>query len=417
MGVAFNGPVDLTEVVVDKSLRPFVPSAAPGMMGMNELQEFYQALASAQGAPCDVLFMGDSMIQGVNSSNDGVTGKRFQNLLIERLRRAAGVRVGGRGYIPASYGGYTTASGFTLSGTAAQSDHGLAQNGRTMSASSTLTLTGVVCSSFDVFVKRQSGAGTLSVTIDGGAPTNVVLSDTPFGDGKKVNFAAVGSIGSTHTIVISHVSGSNVIFEGIMLYNGDESAGVRLWDNAKGGEPASDFNTVTTWQGAVTTIAPDLVILGHLQVEYQAQTALATYKSAVQSLITTLRTLKTDVPILLLAPQKSNFSVSPAAGKEHDKYVEQLRQLSFENTFCSFLDLSIYIEEFWSQTDVVHPDDNGQRMYCAITARELLRHWDDLPMKVVVSDEVTTVRVVTASTYSGLSAAAKRDDTHYLIVG
>ena len=201
----------------------------------DKLRPFYASLADRATSPLDVLVVGDSISEGEGS---GVITNRWSSRFLASLRaqfQPQGV-AGGRGYIPAWYAQASPApatAGFTPSGSgiAQATTYGLGRRSVTLSAGGTLTVT-VNCTSFDLVYPKQVSGGIVSVAIDGGTAVNVDTTAAGALGGQKTRFTP--TLRGPHTIVISYVSGTPMV-EGIMVYDGDENLGVRLWGSGPSG--------------------------------------------------------------------------------------------------------------------------------------------------------------------------------------
>lgn len=228
---------------------------------------FHTALAKRETTPVDIVCIGDSITEGARSST---LDDRWVNRLRDKLRSAyptPGVS-GGFGYIPAQY--YTTGPNndsqvFTLTGgvVLATTQFGLGKRSVVLDASGEkITASNIQCSSFDVVYTQGTTQGTFGVSIDGGAVTTHSTAGAT-SSGTRWNAGALTP--GEHDIEISWQSGNKVDIEGIMVYDGDEDAGIRMWEGGHGGVKTSAFNIsaspVTYWQETITNIQPDLVLI------------------------------------------------------------------------------------------------------------------------------------------------------------
>ncbi len=229
--------------------------------------KFRHAIANRMSSPVDIMCIGDSLTEGARAST---LETRWVNVLRDLLRAAyptPGI-TGGFGYIPAQY--YTTGPNnnsqvFTLGGTAnvlADTTFGLGKRSVVLDASGEkINASGVVCSSFDVVYTQGTTQGVVGVSIDGGA---VVTHATNGATSSGTRWNAGALTPGPHDIEISWQSGNKVDLEGIMVYNGDESAGIRMWEGGHGGFKAGFFDisaAPTYWQECVTNVQPDLVLI------------------------------------------------------------------------------------------------------------------------------------------------------------
>lgn len=300
------------------------------------LRKFYSALADRANSPVDILTIGDSRTEGQGAT---VVGDRWQDRLLAALRLRYSVLgvTGGRGYIPAWYA-FTvpspTGAGFTPSGSVTQSQtFGLGRRSVTLAASGTLTIT-VTCSSFDLIYAVSASASSVTVTIDGGAADLVSIGAGNLGGQFKHYTTSVG----THTIVITHASGAPIV-EGIMVYNGDESKGLRLHDGSHFGFTSGSFVSNGSWAQSVTPAAPDLAIicLGTNDVGAGAVPA-ATFKTNLSTIITSIRARAAECPVVIVAPSERGDTYTPV--EPWANYVIAMREVATVTSGAIFFDMA-----------------------------------------------------------------------------
>ena len=225
------------------------------------LRRWFAALATRSTAPADIMTVGDSILEGAGLTSYlnrpvYLLGKKLQNLF-----PLPGV-TGGYGFVapfmnasaPADYPvvnvggsqGLTYGLGFrSLTWTAA--------------ASSTITIPGAT--TIGIRYLQSLTTGSLKWSIDGGATTTIDTSGTP------VDFAetkiAIRDQGA-HALKVEWVAGT-IIFDGFMVYNGDESSGIRVFEGDQAGAGSTSFVGDATLQtrlgDTMATISPDLLIV------------------------------------------------------------------------------------------------------------------------------------------------------------
>ncbi|MGB3329708.1 MAG: SGNH/GDSL hydrolase family protein, partial [Thermomicrobiales bacterium] len=260
------------------------------------LRRFHRALARVDSEPCDVLVIGDSISEGLQASS---RASRYIRRLLAGLRASyqpSGV-AGGEGYLPVFYQGATPTTVFAKTGTPTASTYGLGRRSFFLNAAGQkLAATGLQATGFDVFYTKSTG-GTFSWSVDGGAPTNVVVNgSTSDGNVVQIRNLAAGA----HSIELGWVSGTAGV-DGVMVYNGDEAAGVRLWDGARAGSTAAFFLANTTWMDCIATIQPDLVLIYLGTNDRGADNTLpATYRASMETLIADVRAKCVTRPSIVL---------------------------------------------------------------------------------------------------------------------
>ena len=234
------------------------------------LRPFHAALARRSADPVDILCIGDSLTEGARVST---LEKRWVALLREKLRArfpTPGV-TGGVGYLCADYyaaGTNTDLEAFTQTGGVSDTGasdfkgrFGLGRRARVLSTVGDALSITVTCSSFDVIYKANLGGATsLDVAIDGGLATTVSTVDAvTAAEGTRWNSGALTP--GSHSIVITQKVGTTYV-EGMMVYLGDEAAGIRMWESGQGGARSWSFNSPDNiWIVCVKTAFPSLVLI------------------------------------------------------------------------------------------------------------------------------------------------------------
>jgi lysophospholipase L1-like esterase len=170
-----------------------------------------------------------------------------------------------------------------------------------------------------------------------------------------------------------------VYIEGMMVYDGDETKGVRLWDGAHSGYTTANFTANQRWQWSLQAPVPDLIFLALGTNDFRANTAAATYGTDVGLIIDRIRTenipggadICPNVPIILVHLQEPvDGSYTPTWAS----YLAQLEAVAAARTDVFVIDVSAYIPGGVSLGigDTLHPDDNGHAAIANIVSRALL---------------------------------------------
>jgi lysophospholipase L1-like esterase len=352
------------------------------------LESFFRKLANASSSVVNVMYLGDSISEGQGSvSNATLTGRWIQrfNDELRRVAQPAGVP-GGRGYVPAYYDinstTYPAATvGFARSGTITlDAVKGLGRRAAQLGASGTLTIT-VTCTSFDVVFRRDTGgnSGVFSVVVDSGSATNIDTTSSPYTHGGyKQRFTP--SARGRHTIVITQVSGAPIV-EGIMIYDGDESSGIHLWDCAKSGYTANSFAAnATVWESMYAAL-PDLVVCALGTNDFRTNRTPAQFSTSINSIITSIRSqtspggsaIDSNMPILLVLPEEPNDgSYTYSWGQ----YRDVLATIAATSSNIAFIDVSPRLTKGQLlDIDNLHPTNAGHQFIAACVAGELLTGW------------------------------------------
>jgi len=274
------------------------------------LRRFHVALASAATSPVDIL------VGPTDSIGDGFTAssinKRFVSVLRDELRakfQPAGT-VGGQGYVDLwnqnAFADYPVVSANPIPNT----NYGLGLQALDMGqAIQTITVTATM-TDLDIIYRGNTGStgvgfGQILYTIDGDGGHFIETG------GKGANGEYVESITglsvASHTVVMygNYVGGTQAhlaTVEGVHIYNGDKTKGIRVWEGGQSGYKAQDYATVTTWGSAVKVVQPDLVVLPIGSNDYAAGRTAAQAKADIQAIITTIRANTTIAPSIVLLP-------------------------------------------------------------------------------------------------------------------
>jgi lysophospholipase L1-like esterase len=369
-------------------------------------RSFQTAIAKRESAAVDIVCIGDSLTEGADVTN---IEKRWVARLRDKLRAfypTPGV-TGGQGYICANYYVIGNASVpqqnqvFTQTGgtTDASYQTGLGRRFRRLSqAGDKLNIT-VTCSSVDVVYTKGTGRGVLGLSIDGGSVTTVNTSGGAVSGSK---FSSGALTPGSHAIEITWVSGGNVDVEGMMVYNGDENAGIRIWEGGHGGVK-SDFYTAGTqsWIETIHQIQPDhlFIELGANDWFYNSGVVAGSYGSFppsftqtnIEDLVGDLRTKCTVPPSITLIIAHARGDASPTVGQVPlevwDAYVDVYYAIAAADPSIGIIDMNTAMgPQAWVSgqpsygllsTDKVHINDSGSELYAntifrAITAQGLV---------------------------------------------
>jgi hypothetical protein len=161
-----------------------------------------------------------------------------------------------------------------------------------------VTVTGTAV---DLLWTGSSGTGTFSYAVDGGSATNVtppVAATLLDGQKTRVTFGSAG----THTITLTWVSGGNVFLDGVIVYNGDETKGIRGFDAGHNGLKTSDYTvtSVPPFEVSIGALNPHLIAVSLGENDWTADVPAATAQANLQSLIARIKTASTTSPSFVL---------------------------------------------------------------------------------------------------------------------
>jgi lysophospholipase L1-like esterase len=326
------------------------------------MEPWLSALANRASAPARWLAIGDSITEGSNASS---IFKRWVQRLLTGLRaRFPQTPVGGIGHLPPYYDTTTMGTPYTsanLSGTGKDTSWGPGRRAAVMTGASSYTYT-VTGTSVWVWFAQIPLAGVMSVVIDGGTPATVNVQGA-LDDGHVWQSPALTA--GQHTVTISVASGT-VYFTGVTVFNGDEAAGVQLFEAGHYGWKTTDWaNNGNYWPGSVRQIQPQLVTIALMTNDYQAGVDPAVCKTNITAMIAAVRAQCTAPPtvVLLTYPARGDVS-SPAY--PWSSYVAVAASIAAADAGVAHLDLSARYASptagnalgNWA-ADNVHPTDKG----------------------------------------------------------
>jgi lysophospholipase L1-like esterase len=275
--------------------------------GKTALTSFWERLANRATAPVDILFLGTSFIEG---NQAGSWLQRVDTHFVNEMRLrypTSGVSRGGAGYKSiVEHQATFSDTPVTLTGTSAVSaDFGLGLkcwNTSTSGAKAVYTLP-VGTTGVDILYVEYVGGGTIYWKVDAGANTNVSTSITgPNPATQRIQIRGM-TAGSAHTVEVGQVSGL-VFVEGMMIYAGDETSGIRGWNCGRGSSDTSTWTNATNkanWLNSVGMIDPALVFIEILGNDVtQSGLTKAVSKANLQTMITDIRTKCTGAPTIVL---------------------------------------------------------------------------------------------------------------------
>jgi hypothetical protein len=347
------------------------------MYGPQYFGVFNTKLVNVATTPVDIVMFGDSKTEGTAATDASQT---WVQLFLQKLRNVyqpVGV-TGGFGYVPGAYATPTFTQPWTLGGaavrntSAAAGNYGLGKRSITLSASGdTASITvgpGTIfggVTSVDVVYSQGSAQGKFTVTVDGGSPTTVDASTGGTVIGKRYRVSGLGPT-TSHTILVSWLSTNYIVLEGIMLYNGDENAGIRMWNGGHHGINAHDYSTSDLGWGAFNSINPALVFYQLGRNDLNNGNTVATIQTNVTSQITKIRSefASSYVQASIVYGMDWNDKLGVSAVDTYANWRTAMLQMAQSDGSLAFFDWSKIIPTIQTtaqnalgitQTDFVHP--------------------------------------------------------------
>jgi lysophospholipase L1-like esterase len=338
--------------------------------GENALEHWSNAVANRNSQPATWVAWGDSFTEGQGASK---RSDRWIDEALGSLRSTyptTGV-TGGAGYLPsfyATYGPDSTWMPFTSSGGSHIWEYwGGSLGNRIVNMSAggyeTFTVTGT---SVDILYSQGAG-GTFSYRVDSGAPVSVSTSGGYDPSSHvHVSFATPG----THTVTITGVSGTSYL-EGLMVYNGDESKGIRLYDAAHTGATTDHFTSSMWDQAEITATAKaDLVTIALGANDYLSGSetpagVTANLQGMIDSIRSKASTHSTHQPSIAVVVPWNFSAYGTINGYTWGDFADAIRDVAAADSSVALLDLTSTgspagVGGGLYASDGLHPSDSGQ---------------------------------------------------------
>lgn len=272
---------------------PWQPSAGSlsGLASIPALRPFRAALGDRNQNPVNIFVIGDSTDEGHGAGSTAADrASAWPNQLGMLLRdrfKTIGETNAGPNFVPVATASPTLPTGWTLTGSwngVVTGNYGpCALAAKSTAAADTATYTiPVGCTSIDILGVQGSTIGGYTYQIDGGAASaNFFGGVTPSKDGATQRITGWAT-NVTHTLQINTVGTSNFL-DGIILYFGNETKGIRVFDGGHYGSFSRLYLPTSTYQWikinpqppsslsgvqVVIPLNPDLVIIALAYNDY-----------------------------------------------------------------------------------------------------------------------------------------------------
>ncbi len=207
-------------------------------------------------------------------------------------------------------------------------------------SSQTWTMT-TNASAWDVFYTGlTTGTHNFSYKLDAGAVTPLTTSGyTAVSPGQRVRLGPLARPGTSHTLQLAGSTGSPIV-EGVYVYNGDESAGIRVWEAGHLGA------TTGTWLTSgilplqlLAYIQPALVVVALGINDFLTALTPAAITGNLNSLISTVRAYCAVPPSVVLFIEHPIIAAF-AYREPWDNYVQALYQYALNDGDIYVVDMN-----------------------------------------------------------------------------
>lgn len=359
------------------------------------------ALAKRETTPVDFLVIGDSWSEEPSIAGNLGTNERWFTRFQRKARNITQPPLiwGGPGF----YGPYSAVTpAFTYAGTADLIDHatGIGRRLMRLSQNATATIT-VPGTGIDIHYMKGGTSGNMTWKVNAGSETTVDTSAVSFDIGKLSLRAADGIVPGCTVTIKATTAGKYVYNAGAMIYDGDESAGLRFWCGGHAGytaalhtaDPYSLGNPNKAW----SLVDPDCVFIelgggdfiGGTTTPAQMQTDLTTLAAAIRAQCT-----KNPTIVFLIQPVIAQQGPTPlATGEEYRQAIKdwaasdgQITVLDMADLFGTMVGTDTYGITIGDQT---HPNGYGYSMISDAVARLLFGEIGHQPRPRIIPNTTT----------------------------
>lgn len=310
---------------------------------MTALTNLQTALATAGLDPVDIVCIGDSVTESmVCAHREQAYPQRLRDLL--RAKAFSGRIYGGLGYAP-SYSVSSSVGDFWGRSAGVIVDAtlltGLGQRMLKVPTGESVTL-GFTGTGLDVLYTSGTNSA-FSYSVDGGVGILLDKRQSALESGKVEQIR--GLCDGAHTIFVTGatIGGTsyNAYVEGALVYRGDETWNVRMFEAGHSGARASDLNANANWHGSLQAIpALKLATIAFGRNEYQLQVPPATFQAELSTLATTVKSLIPATCSLVLLAEHQRVPIAGYA--DQNLYTAAVAAVA-ASVGAGYLDLSVAI--------------------------------------------------------------------------
>jgi hypothetical protein len=337
----------------DFDIKTFLPLVVRENQDGSDSMASWRAARDASGSSiANVLFIGDSITYGINIANAQLNG--FVGLIRTELQTAYGDT--GIGLVPV----FNTNQDihWVTGGTSAweRTGYGIMRGGRKGNgADETLTFT-ASCDAFDVQYIKDSSFAIFTYTLDGGVPKNTGGAGT---FGQSITHIDCGSLGE-HTLVITSPASGDCIIDGVYATKG--TTGVRVHNAGRDGGTVLWATTQGANLGYVDLIQPKLSVIGLTVNDYNSQTELSTYHTALNTIVAKCKTYG-SVVVVAGNPYNISKAIPQTTYNAEAQNVASANGAAFLNMYARWGSYAAAAAAGYMSADPVHPTLAGQADY------------------------------------------------------
>lgn len=342
------------------------------------LKPWFAKLANRSAARANIVVIGDSITAGQGSTTQA---NRWVTRCAANMRTALGLPVGGVGFVGVQGNGTNTWTPnwpCVLSGApSTNTSYGPSTSAATFTTTSHIaTYAAITGTSVDLLM-NDANSCTITTNVDSAGAVDQVLPGTNV-DGKKVRIT-LGATGA-HSLAIAWKSGSGGIFlDGVIVYNGDENAGLQVHDAGHFGWKSTDWAGITQgnnrWPAAIEGLNPGVIVISLGANDLLANTPAQLIAAIQTFIIGVIRTrMGANAPMFVLlinSARQGYLSTWPG-------FITAMYTIAAADPLVTVCDISRRlpnvddVPNYSTFVDDVHPSDIGHAMIADAVSSFLL---------------------------------------------
>lgn len=305
-----------------------VAGVSTGTTDLRWAKSWLAAFGNRLYGPVPVTVTGSSTVEGANATVSTRRAVTRMGQILQAAYNPAGV-VGG---FHAKF--LDTGWGVTGGVTNTVAFGALGRRSYSIPNAGTLTRTDT-CTGYQVQYAQGPGSGPFTIKIDGATLATITPDTTGAARSDGVWTSSVLTRAS-HTLLITATTATPAIIDGAYVIDGDNTAGIRVYDDGMGGAALSDFQTSGTTRFA--QLAPGLIVLIPGATEFGANTPVATFKANLAALIAQRKAALTLPASFLIV---GTFKRPDVTGRDWAPYLTAMQELAAADpTNIGYVDLS-----------------------------------------------------------------------------
>lgn len=212
---------------------------------------------------------------------------------------------------------------------------------------------------------RQGTASNVpfTVNVDSGGAVTVTPSTTGGANNQGTYSTPVLSHGAHSAVITPQASGIAYI-KGAFVYDGDETTGIRIWDNAQYGYTSTNFlslfcdtPSLTDTMSTNLCANPDLVIVMGGLNDGNAGIGTTTFQTNLQSIITNIKSFCTNSPSFLLVGE---YNAPSLYGGDQSAYYATMQTVAmYDSANVTYMSLLGQMITGDISGDNLHPSNQG----------------------------------------------------------